>query len=189
MRERYSQLTKDVLLYVAMAGAITIAATSPSFTMHIIRNILDSKKFGKQIEKWKLARAIRRLKRNRLIILKEGIDGKCTVELTEQGKRKTKAIQLDSLSIPKPKTWDGKWRVVIFDIPEEKLRIGRDALRAKLQELGFLQLQKSVWVLPWPCENEILFLGELYNITPFINILTAEHIYDDIRLRKYFTLL
>lgn len=188
MKERYSQLTKDILLYVAMAGVITITATSPYFAMHLAKKILDSKKFAKEVEKLKLAFAIRRLKRNRLIILKEQNEN-FIVELTEKGKRKTKEIALETLSIVKPAVWDGKWRVVIFDIPEEKWRSGRDALRDKLQKLGFYLIQKSVWVLPWPCENEVLFLCELYGITPFVNMFVVEKIYNDIHARKYFHLL
>lgn len=44
-----------------------------------------------------------------------------------------------------PKIWDGKWRIVIFDIPEEK-RIIRNLFRRNLKKWGFKHLQKSVWV-------------------------------------------
>src|SRR3990167_2124094 len=43
------------------------------------------------------------------------------------------------------KHWDGKWRVVIFDIPEEK-RIIRNLFRRNLKKWGFKHLQKSVWI-------------------------------------------
>lgn len=46
------------------------------------------------------------------------------------------------------KKWDGKWRIVIFDI-EEKQRKFRDRLRAKLRELGFGMIQESVWLTPF----------------------------------------
>jgi len=45
------------------------------------------------------------------------------------------------------KPWDRKWRLVIFDI-EETSRNLRDLFRIKLKELGFGQLQKSVWITP-----------------------------------------
>jgi len=45
------------------------------------------------------------------------------------------------------KRWDRKWRLVIFDI-EEAARGIRDLFRIKLKELGFAQLQKSVWITP-----------------------------------------
>lgn len=43
------------------------------------------------------------------------------------------------------KNWDGKWRIVIFDIPEEK-RIIRNLFRRNLKKWGFKHLQKSVWI-------------------------------------------
>ena len=43
------------------------------------------------------------------------------------------------------KEWDGKYRIVFFDIPE-KDRAARDLLRAKLKEIGFVGWQKSVWI-------------------------------------------
>jgi phenylacetic acid degradation operon negative regulatory protein len=43
--------------------------------------------------------------------------------------------------------WDGLWRVVIFDIEEEIKRV-RELFRKKLKELGFGQLQKSIWITP-----------------------------------------
>ena len=56
-------------------------------------------------------------------------------------------------------------------------------------QLGFYQLQKSVWAIPYPCEKEIQFLCELFSINRFVNIITADKIYNDIILRKYFDLL
>ncbi|MBI4008672.1 transcriptional regulator PaaX, partial [Candidatus Roizmanbacteria bacterium] len=41
--------------------------------------------------------------------------------------------------------WDGKWRIVIFDIPEVNKRI-RQVLRETLKVLEFWPLQKSVWI-------------------------------------------
>lgn len=190
MRERYSEITKEVLLYFALAGALAIAATSPYFALHLARKIAKDKRFlHKHIEAWKLARAIRNFQRNKLIILKETGEGKMLVQVTEKGKRKVKEIQLENFHIAKPAIWDKKWRVIVFDIPEEVWRKGRDALRDKLQKLGFYCMQKSVWVCPWPCETEVLFLCELFQITPYVNILLTERIWNDITLKKYFHLL
>lgn len=186
---RYKELTKNILLYLAMAGAITIAATSPYFLLNIAKGILrDKKYFKKKLDERKVARALERLKKNRIIILNEK-NGKFKVELTEEGKRKVKEIQFENLEIKKPSVWDGKWRVIIFDIPDKYKRRARDALREKLKELGFYPLQKSVWVIPYPCEKEIQFLVELFDIWPYVNTITAGNIYNDIKLRKYFKLL
>lgn len=188
--QRYGETAKEILSCLLLAGGIAIAATSPYFFINFARAISRNKKyFKKKIENYKIARALKRLKENRLIILKEDEDGKFLVELTDKGKRKIKEIQLDSFAIEKPNPWDKKWRVVIFDIPDKTKRRARDALRARLRDLGFYQLQKSVWVFPYSCEKEIQFLCEIFDITPFVNLIVAESIHNDIWLKKYFKLL
>ena len=188
--QRYGETTREILDYLVLAGAITIAATSPYFLVSLARAILKNKKyFNKKLEDYKIARALNRLKKNRLIILRELENDRLVVELTEKGKRLVREIKVDELSIEKPGTWDKKWRVVIFDIPDETKRRARDALRDKLKNLGFYQLQKSVWAFPYPCEKEVQFLCELFEITPFVNLIVAESIYNDVWLRKHFQLL
>lgn len=185
---KYQEFTKEVLLYLATAGAIFIAAGSPYFALNITREIIKHRKeFKKKWTERKITRAVQRLKANRVIILSQE-NGKFKAELTKKGKRIVEEIKFQELKIEKPKTWDRKWRVIIFDIPESKNRIGRDALREKLKKMDFYLLQKSVWVYPYPCKKEVQFLTELFEITPHVNIITAEKIYDDIKLKKHFKL-
>lgn len=168
---------------------IAIAATSPFFLVNLAKIfLLDKKHFKKEYDKNKVAKAFERLKRNRVIILKEEGD-KFKVELTEKGKRKVEELKLDDMIIKIPPVWDGKWRIIIFDIPEKFHKRARNALREKLQKLGFFQLQKSVWALPYPCEKEVQFLCEVFDISRFVNIITAYKIHNDVILRKYFNLL
>jgi len=187
MSRKYGKLAKNILLGLSVSGVFAIAATSPFFLLNIARCIKKNRKyFKKKFDERKIARALERLKKNRLIILREQ-DGKFQVELTKKGKRKVEEIQFENMFIKKSSSWDGQWRVLIFDIPD-KYKKARDALREKLQKIGFYQLQKSVWVHPYPCEKEIQFLCELFNIAPFVNIIQAGKIYDDVKLRKYFSL-
>lgn len=53
------------------------------------------------------------------------------------------------------KTWDKKWRVLIFDIPE-KYHWKRDSLRNKIKKLGFGMVQQSVWISPHPFEEDVI---------------------------------
>lgn len=189
MARKYEQLTKDILLYLTIAGAVAIASTSPYFLLNISRSIIRNRKyFKKKLDERKIAKLLEKLRRNRLIILREE-DGKFKLELTEKGKRIIREIKFEDLKIEKPAIWDGKWRVIIFDIPDKYRKRARDALREKLKTLDFYPLQKSVWVHPYPCQKEIQFLTELFDITRYVNILVADNIYDDIKLRKYFKLL
>lgn len=191
MKKRYGEITKDILLTMAVAGLITVAVTlSPNLLYNIAKEVIRIKKKDwkyKDGDAKRLSRSLAGLNKNKIIILKE-MKGKFVIELTEKGKKVVREIQFDSMKIERQKKWDKKWRIVIFDIPEDKRRVERNALRAKLQNLGFYQIQKSVWAYPYPCEKEIQFLCEMFNINPFINIITAERIYNDDAMRKYFKL-
>lgn len=70
--------------------------------------------------------------------------------------------------------WDRRWRIVIFDIPQE-LHRNRVALGRKLKNLGFYMLQKSVFVFPHPCEEELGYIGGELEISDYIDIITAEN--------------
>lgn len=188
MTKKYGEITKDILLCLAGIGAIAIAATSPFFLLNIAKSFKKSEYFSKKkMDERRIARAVGRLRKNRLIILNEE-NGKFKVKLTEKGKRKVKEIHFEQMEIKKPKVWDKKWRVVIFDIPDRQKRVARDILRDKLKKLNFYPLQKSVWAQPYPCEEEIEFLCELFDIWPFVNVLTAEKISNDVKLKEHFGL-
>ena len=83
---------------------------------------------------------------------------------------------------------DQKWRVLIFDIPE-KLRRGRDTLRDKLKELGFYELQKSVFVFPHDCQNEIEFIIEFFNLRKYVRLGVLETIDNELHLQRIFKLI
>lgn len=76
----------------------------------------------------------------------------------------------------------------IFDIPE-KLKKVRDALRYHLKRLGFIELQHSVFVLPFKCRDEIEYLVEFYNVRRFVRYIEAYHIDNELDLKYKFHLL
>lgn len=61
-------------------------------------------------------------------------------------------------------TWDGRWRLVIFNIPESKRDV-RDRLRRALTKLGLGILQPSVWISPNDIKNEIEEIGTRLGIS------------------------
>jgi len=73
-------------------------------------------------------------------------------KITEKGKRDILVNFPNLQFLHKP--WDGKWRIVGFDI-EEKKRSLRNALRRSLYMLGFGMLQESLYVSPLPIENTV----------------------------------
>ena len=84
--------------------------------------------------------------------------------------------------------WDKKWRIVIFDIPEE-LHKNRNQLRTKLKNLGFYMLQKSVFVIPYPCEKELGYICRNLKIVNYIDVILAESIgFKEKEIKDFFDL-
>ena len=182
-RKPKSAIVIDILKWLAMGGAIAIAASSPYF----IHNLINSRKGFKRYSRKKVYDAFSNLKRQGLINI-EKKNHQIYISLTEKGKAKAGWMQIDSLKIKKPKKWDGKWRLVIFDIAQLK-KSHREALRGKLKELGFYPLQKSVWVHPFDCEAEIELLKDFFGLSPKeMRLILAEKIGEDEDLKKYFKL-
>lgn len=151
--------------------------------------ILDSiAKEWKELDKRALKRAIKKLYESKLIKEKENPDGTVTLVLTDKGKQKALTYDLDKMEIKKPKQWDKKWRVVLFDIPE-KIKKTREAIRIHLKNLGFYEFQKSVFVHPYDCQDEIDYLIEFYDIRRFVRFIIADSIDNELHLKKHFDLL
>jgi len=184
-----SETTQKILSYLAVAGVLAVAVAAPYALAGIARLYAGLKKIPpEQTQIRRIAQALAAAKRGKLIVLSEKPDGKFLVELSEKGRRRLKEIDYENLQIPIPKTWDGKWRIVIFDIPCTFHKSIRNALTLKLKKLGFFLLQKSVWVHAYPCENEIRFLAAFLNVSRFIHIIVAESLTNDVQLHRHFTL-
>jgi len=115
------------------------------------------------------------MKRQAIIDIKE-VDDEYIVSITEKGKKRIARVNFENLVIPTPKSWDGKWRIVIFDIPEHYAS-ARRALTDKLYEIGFKLLQKSVWVHPFPCLEQIEVIKQVYpEVEPFVVLIESNEI-------------
>lgn len=135
-------------------------------------------------DKIKFSHEMYRLKREGVI--KRYIDEKGKfIELTPKGQKLIKKCFTEQLEIKSPAKWDKKWRVVIFDIPEDKKR-ERDILRNKLERMGFLKLQESVYVYPFECGLEIEMLKKMYFIEPYVQYVLADRIETEIDLLEKF---
>ena len=141
-------LTKATLMTIKVAGFIVLATVAPNtlqylgvFTDKKRRNFRNSYINNKVIG--------RLLERGDVKITKNKI-GQSLISITAQGVDVLKKYEFLEEGLPVPKHWDGKYRLVIFDIKEWK-RGTRDRLRMWLLNLGFVRLQNSVWVYPYDC--------------------------------------
>lgn len=94
-------------------------------------------------------------------------------EITPKGLDKLAKCRLSDIKVERPSVWDCKWRVIIFDIPE-KDRFIRDGIRLCLYQIGFKQIQKSVFVYPFECSNEISFICQRYGGREYIKYMISE---------------
>lgn len=109
------------------------------------------------------------------------------VRLTKKGKELFKLIKLHNLEIPKPKKWDGIWRLVSYDIPNVSSK-RRDWFRGTLENLGFIKIQDSLWVHPYECKEEIAVISKNLCINDHIIVMTTDHLPNQTRLENYFNL-
>lgn len=182
-RERFGPVMEKVLLLLG-AGITLSLTTRPDYFFKVIES---AQKEWKKINERSLRNTIRKLYWSKLVDCRERSDGTVKMILSQTGKKKTLEFKLDTMKIKTPKRWDGLWRIIIFDIPEYKKK-ARDALSARLKTLGLIALQKSVFVYPHNCKDEVDFLIELFDLRPFVRFIVAKEIDNELHLKKKFYL-
>lgn len=181
-KEKTKEITKKVLTALASGALLTLTLTAPG-VIYAIKPFIQ----WKQYDQRRLKSTLKRLRKQKLIEWRENEKGETIIKITKRGEEKVLKYRFDNLKIPKPKKWDGIWRIVIFDIPNKKKR-AREALREKLREFGFYCLQKSVFVYPYECENEIEFIKAIFNIQPNVLLIRAKEIDREEFLLHHFNL-
>lgn len=175
-------ITKTILLSMLAIGAVGGVITLPGLAV-LGKEFVGWKKYNRS----RLKFALKRLHRQKMINFSEKSDGTIKVELIERGYKRVLEYKLEEMKIKTPQEWDGLWRMVIFDIPDKKKQ-AREALRTKLKTLGFYKFQKSIFVHPYDCKDEIDFIKELFSINPFVKFVVAREIDDNFKLQKIFSL-
>lgn len=102
-------------------------------------------------------------------------------EFTEKEKLRT------SNGKPEAQKWDGKWRLVFFDVPESRRPI-RDYVRGMLKRQGFREFQRSMWIYPHKLPG---FIGKFLadpQMRKYTRVITTYDIDYDEDLRRAFKL-
>ena len=176
--------TKKILRFVALAGGVAaLSLASPTLPHRLLQEYVRAKKFKKN----KLMRDLKRLQKRELIDMEEFADGTIRVRLKKGGKEAVLKYNLETMTLARPKKWDGMWRLVMFDIPSHKNK-ARDALRCKLKDLGFYQVQKSVFVSPFPCEQEIDALGLFWDVRENILLMHVSYFEGEEKIKHVFNI-
>jgi len=117
-------------------------------------------------------RALARLEAQGLVS-SQGKRGRASWRLTRDGK--SLAEQVRPGLYGEGQSWDGKWRVVVFDIPE-RYRGMRTVLRRFLKSMGFGQFQRSLWITPFAVGREVKVFIKASRLSEMAFLLEASKI-------------
>ena len=95
------------------------------------------------------------------------------VRLAKKGKTKLDTIRLLGEDALVPQTWDGFWRIIILDLPEER-KSEREALRYLLKRANFVCIKNTVWISPHPYENLFMNIKKDLGFTAELMILVTD---------------
>ncbi len=176
----------NILKNVMLAGGfIVLSAVAPLSGAIFVREMIRGYFRKKDFERKTFLRDLKRLQIRKLLDFQELPDGSLKIVLSKAGKKKALVYKLDEIKLDKNRRWDGKWRLVIFDIPKTKKGLYQ-ALRLKLRELEFYPIQKSVSITPYKCEDEIDFIATLLGVREHVLILNVDSFEGDEKLRYHF---
>jgi len=164
------------------AGTISLLALAPNAVRlmryadpYLDRKMNPARRMGQALSRMQSRGLVRRLPSG-------------AFELTARGTNEAARMysMMDVLA-PKPRKWDGRWRIVMFDIWERRRQV-RVRLRELLQRTGFIKLQNSVWIYPYDCEELIAFIRIDLKLGPSVLYFVADGVENDARIKKHFGL-
>lgn len=146
-REEMLRVGLAVLGVVATVGVIAAVAVMPGVAIAL-------KPFVRRRptrQRYEVDRALRGLIRRGFV---EEVVRRRRVyyQITDRGREYLMKREFTQTEFEKPKKWDGRWRLIVFDVSERRRHL-RDMLRRHFQHLGLQPIQKSVWLFPYPCDD------------------------------------
>ncbi|HEY4497186.1 MAG TPA: hypothetical protein VJC20_00285 [Candidatus Paceibacterota bacterium] len=175
------EIAADALKWLAVGGVVVAAVMAPNAVGTLVRTFPRRNQYPRK----HTYNAFYRLYKTGCLEI-EKKNHQIYILLNEKGRRRAGRLQMNHLKIKKPKRWDGKWRIIIFDIAHTN-RLKREALRGFLKRLEFYLLQKSVWVYPYDCSDEIETLKDFFGLgDKEIRLIVATDIGADSFLRDMF---
>lgn len=183
-----TEYLKTILAILATGGMISMAILAPN-ALQALQLFGYGKKRSRQDIYRKhryIAETITQAIRDGYV-KKEYVENKPAFLLTEKGVRQLDLYRMRDKAQERPEKWDGKWRIVMFDV-FEKRRKARDLLRRELASFGFRRLQNSVWIYPYPCEEFITLLKTDMRFGRNVLYIVTEKIETNKILQKHFKL-
>jgi len=179
---RMNEKKKCLLHSIKSFGKLSI--TFP-LTLHKILDAYDLDKI-KTKSKYSFWRTVTRLEYDGLI----QIETKNQLKIIKLSKRGEKVLYFSGeANVNKgiKHKWDKKWRVLIFDIPEER-KGTRNKVRNTLRSRGFFRLQDSVWIYPHDIEDFVTLLKTDLKVGREVLYMIVDVLENDHLIKKHFSL-
>lgn len=183
-----SRTYKILKCLLLAGGAVALSTINPfggaQLVRGLVREYFQKKKFKREL----FLRDLKRLQVRKLIDYRVLPNGEIKIVLDKLGRKYELIYRFDTLQLNKGNKWDGRWRMVMFDIPDYNKK-ARDALRNKLRILGLHTIQESVFLTPYECEKEIDFICSVFDISRnHVLIFYVDYFEGEEKLKHYFKL-
>jgi len=175
--------TKEKILLLLLGGLAFGCSYTPGKQWKVLKTVSEE---WKKLNDKELREGISELCRSNFIEKDAKDKSFIKITLTKKGKLKALNLQLNNIKNKKEK-WDGKWRMIAFDVPE-KYKRGRDALRQRLKGIGFRELQKSVFVTPKNCKKEMMAFIDFFRLQKYVRFGVLESLDNENSLKGFFKL-
>lgn len=149
---------------VGVMGLAGVTVVSPNASGAFAR-LLDDSLPDEPLRK----RVFAELKRQKLIQIDTEQEN-IRITITPSGAYRLLALGADEVEIPYMKKWDNRWRLVCFDIPKGKNN-ERSYFNRRLHELNFTMIQKSMWVHPFECFDQIRIVTDYANLSRYVSVM------------------
>ncbi len=182
-RNKQTSRAIDAVLYGLAVGSLTGMALSGANAGPML-----DKPIKKLLDGLDERQKSRELSRLRSYMKTQGLvrgDYEHGIELTAKAHKRIKSYSYNTLNVAVPEYWDRKWRLVMFDVPEEK-RESRVVFIRKLQELGYQLLQQSVWIHPFASKEEVYVAARHVGIEAYVTYMSTDYIDNSDVLEKRF---
>lgn len=177
-RTKRAHIQKLILASAAVTGGIAVALVAPGVLGAMGKLGVIPSARQREIIKRSQSRLVARG-----LLVYQGT----MARLTAKGEQFLRRLELQDFQLRRPKRWDRKWRVLIFDIPERRKGL-RHKVRSTLKIIGFVRLQDSVWAYPYDCEDLITLLKADFKIGKDLLYLIVDSLEYDRSLKEHFGL-
>ncbi|MDO8500197.1 MAG: CRISPR-associated endonuclease Cas2 [bacterium] len=184
----YNSLAWEILKVLGSGAVLASLLVAPNMGVLFKSQRRESREDRYAQKRQEIKKALARLRQRRYVRF-EIKGGETYLRLTEYGKERLRKFEFDAMGMNAvPSRWDKKWRLIFFDIPEQK-RKERKVFRDKIDSLGFFPLQKSVFAYPYPCEDEVDFLTRFLDIERYVYYVESSMLgIAEIKSRRFFEL-